>query len=127
MNKKRIRVLPGGALSLPEFALRLHAALDRLGFPPMGKGRQTQLYEYLSARGVDISMQGVRSWLIGDAVPRRAKAAELAGALGISLAELELGSSAQLAEIVAKLERLSEEDLQTLQIMVEALERKAGL
>ncbi len=49
---------------LAAFACRLNEALDGIGFPPKGQGRQVDL-----ARLLDVSQKGARKWLEGEAFP----------------------------------------------------------
>jgi phage repressor protein C with HTH and peptisase S24 domain len=55
-----------------EFSKRLNEALDAIGFPPKGKGRQLAL-----GRAMKISQKGARKWLEGEALPTEANRRKL--------------------------------------------------
>jgi len=55
-----------------EFSARLNEALDAIGFPQKGKGRQLAL-----GKAMKISQKGARKWLEGEALPTEANRGKL--------------------------------------------------
>ena len=55
------------------FSNRLNSALDAIGYPAKGSGRQVQL-----AKDLDVSQKGARKWLEGEAIAAMEHAIELA-------------------------------------------------
>ena len=67
------------------FSQRLNRVLDDAGFPPKGKGRQTELARLVSQlTGEKISQKGVRRWLEVETHPRPSKARALCKEFGVS-------------------------------------------
>ncbi len=71
------------------FTTRLHAACIAAKIPE--RGRAPELLRRLKARGNDLTVQGVRKWLDGDAIPRSEHLAELAVILNIQTDTLLTG------------------------------------
>ncbi len=57
------------------FSDRLNDALDRIGVPPKGKGRQSAV-----AKMFNVSQKGSRKWLEGEAIPKATKHPEFIAA-----------------------------------------------
>lgn len=62
-----------------DFSKRLNQALDNIGYPPKGSGRQVQL-----AKDFSVSQKGARKWLEGESMPSMTRLSELASRLGVS-------------------------------------------
>lgn len=71
------------------FSTRLHAACEKEGIPD--RGRAAALHRALNARGHKVSIQGVRKWLDGVAMPTLEKIAALATILNCGTEELASG------------------------------------
>lgn len=61
------------------FSERLNSALDQIGVPPKGRGRQGRV-----AKMFDVSQKGARKWLEGEAIPKTSRLREMAEKLGVS-------------------------------------------
>lgn len=74
------------------FAKRLSGAMDAHPRCPEGHGRNTWLKGALEEVGVNVSLETIRKWLSGEALPRRPKIAALAKALRIDETWLAMGA-----------------------------------
>lgn len=77
---------------LVAFANRLNEALDAIGFPAKGRGRQVEL-----ARLMDVSQKGARKWLEGEGLPTTDKQIALAALCRRSFEWLATGHENQAA------------------------------
>lgn len=62
-----------------EFSDRLNRALDRIGVPPKGKGRQVELAKMFS-----VSQKGARKWLEGESIPDTKRLPEMTARLNVN-------------------------------------------
>ena len=77
---------PSKAQCRREFSDRLNQALDRLGLPAKGQGRQTQ-----AARLFGVSQKGVRRWLESEGLPAQSDWSRIADAVHVSVQWLFFG------------------------------------
>lgn len=95
-----------------EFSNRLNQLLDAAKIAPHGKGRQLEL-----AKLVNVSQVAARKWLVGEAIPTRPRAAEIAEKLNCSPTWLLYGENptndemnpAQIEIFNKKIHRLEKE------------------
>ena len=67
------------ATARANFSHRFNEALDDLGVPPKGKGRQEIVGEMF-----DVSQKGARKWLEGEAIPKSGRHEEFCEKLDVS-------------------------------------------
>lgn len=82
--------LKSANVSIPEFSVRLSAALSAAGFPEKHHGRADRL-----AKAFGVSKSAVNYWLNGDKLPSVDKIAALADMCGVSIDWLVTGSEAK--------------------------------
>lgn len=85
-----------GIIRHPEFADRLTKTADmNPNVPPMRSGRLTYVQGQLKKRGQELSLESVRKWFSGEAMPHRDRGELLAEILGVDSAWLMLGTEGQ--------------------------------
>lgn len=85
------------------FTTRLHAACSAAGIPV--RGRAPELLRRMKSRGNTLTVQGVRKWLDGEAIPKSEHLAELAVILNIQTDTLLTG---RVPALPANVPRLSD-------------------
>lgn len=76
------------------FAKRLDKALEMHPRAPNGYGRNSWLMRELTHANVTVSLETIRKWLAGEAMPRRPKMAALAKTLRVDESWLAMGVQA---------------------------------
>lgn len=85
-----------GVIRHPEFADRLNKTADlNPNVPPMRSGRLTYVQGELSKRGQDVSLESVRKWFSGEAMPHKDRSEHLAEILKVDSAWLMFGTEGQ--------------------------------
>lgn len=90
------------------FAKRLDRALSMHPRAPDGYGRNTWLMRELTHANVTVSLETIRKWLAGEAVPRRAKMTALAKTLKVDESWLAMGVEQSVPLDSRRIEKLLE-------------------
>ncbi|MHB8224388.1 hypothetical protein [Acidithiobacillus sp.] len=78
-----------------EFSERLNAALDAIGFPSKGKGRQDDL-----GKAMGVTQKGARKWLEGEALPAEENREKLVQLCRVSYEWLFRGQGPRLSDTI---------------------------
>lgn len=88
------------------FAKRLSTALDNHPRCPDAHGRNTWLMRELAHQNINVSLESIRKWLAGEAIPRRAKMTALAKTLRVDETWLTMGVQPAAAEGETRLSKM---------------------